>query len=405
MSARRRTKAIAAGVALVGSLALGGKYATTRANTVPIGPGSLQDRVIARAVVMPIDGTAEVRGRVEGRVTRVLVREGDVVRAGDLLAEIEATDLQAELSRRQAEKSALAATARSVAEGARVEERRMLDAELAAARQELDLATSRARREESLRASGSGTEVAAEEARHAVDMGKARVDAAEQRLKLAVAGGRPVDVRAADAKVAAAEAAIDETRTGLDRTRLVAPISGVVLARRIDPGDTVSAAGAATPLFELADVSRTEVRIEVEEHDALRLNVGMEVTISLSGGRPAVARGRIERLAARLERRTIGAEDARTRADGQIRAAWVGWLEPPANPVAVGQHLEAAVQLEPRSVQTLAPRSAVKVRDGRAVVAVPWGPLTRDLPVTLGAADDTNVELVGVSPGTRVVVP
>jgi hypothetical protein len=38
------------------------------------------------------------------------------------------------------------------------------------------------------------------------------------------------------------------------------------------------------------------------------------------------------------------------------------------------------------------------------VVEVPWGPLTRNVPVKLGAADDQNVELFGVEVGTKVVV-
>lgn len=52
----------------------------------------------------------------------------------------------------------------------------------------------------------------------------------------------------------------------------------------------------------------------------------------------------------------------------------------------------------------MVPRSAVRVRDGRAVVEVPWGPVTRDVPVKLGAADGRNVEVSGIGVGTRVVV-
>src|SRR5262245_46080790 len=97
----RKTKWMAA-VAALASLALGGKYATTHATTVLIAPGSLHDRVVARAVVEPVDGVAEIRPRAFGRVLRVVVREGDSVQAGDLLADIESSELEAELSRRTA---------------------------------------------------------------------------------------------------------------------------------------------------------------------------------------------------------------------------------------------------------------------------------------------------------------
>ena len=70
-------------------LILAGVIASTRAQTTQVVAGSVSDRIVARAVVVAEAGIAEVRPRTEGRVLRVLVREGDKVEAGQLLAEIE----------------------------------------------------------------------------------------------------------------------------------------------------------------------------------------------------------------------------------------------------------------------------------------------------------------------------
>lgn len=391
-------------IGAVALLILTGVVVSTRAQTTQVTAGEVNDRIVARAVVVAEAGIAEVRARTDGRVLRVLVREGDTVEAGQLLAEIEGDALEAELARVEAERSAAAASAKSVAEGARVEEKLALEAEVRATKKDLELAQDRAQRLQKLREIGGGTEVDEKEALHAVDIAKARLEAAEARLKLAKAGGKTTDVKALEARVAAAEAAISAAKTGLARARITSPIAGVVLARRADPGDTLTMAAASTslPLFEIADTGHTEVRVEVEEPDAMRVAVGVPVTLTMPGGGEVIAKGKIGRIGARLERRTIGVEDARVRADGQVRAVWVEGAAAAGLPI--GQRLEAVLELSPKQVQAMVPRSAVRVRNGRAVVEVPWGPLTRNVPVKLGAADDRNVELFGVEVGTRVVV-
>jgi hypothetical protein len=114
---------------------------------------------------------------------------------------------------------------------------------------------------------------------------------------------------------------------------------------------------------------------------------------------------RIAKLSARLERRTIDADDARVRAEGLVRAAWLEWTEREAPALALGQHLDGIVQLGSRQASALVPRSAVAVRDGRATVRVPFGPWASERDVELGAADDRNVEVRGIEAGTRVLLP
>jgi multidrug resistance efflux pump len=379
--------------------------------------GSIDQRVIARAIVVPIDGIAEVRPRVEGRVTRVVVREGDAVKAGDVLAEIEVEDLRAEVARQRAERAAVESDARSIREGARPEEQAAAEGDLQAARDELAIAVDHASREQKLFLSGSTSEASTQTAQRAADLARSRVLGAEARAQLARAGGRRTAVLAADERAAAASEALRVAESVLRRGTLVAPIDGVVVARRIDPGDVVTAAatgagGAETAVFEIADTTKTEVRIEVLDVDADMIRVGQHVTFTAEGGGPALAEGHVARINPELQRRTIGLEDARVRSDRRIRPAWVTLDGAPLaktddprdepRTLAIGERLEGVVLVAQRKVYARVLKSAVQVRDGQPVLESPWGPFARALPVTLGASSDRFVEVTGAPPGTVV---
>ncbi|RPI61863.1 MAG: HlyD family efflux transporter periplasmic adaptor subunit, partial [Lysobacterales bacterium] len=262
----------------------------------------------------------------------------------------------------------------------------------------------RARRERSLIEKGAGTASDGEELDRAVVIARARVDAAKARLGLSEAGGRPSEIRSANARVAAARAAVEQARHELDKTRLIAPIDGVVLRRRIDPGDVVTGTGAGTgaPAFELADTSRLELRMEVEEVDSSRLASGLSVKLVLAGGGQSIGTGIVRRVGAQLERRTIGAHDARERAEGWVRAAWIEPRFDDEHELPLGHRVEVIVGLPARQVPARVPRSALSIREGRAWVGVGWALGFRETPVELGAADDSFVEVRGVAPGARV---
>ena len=366
--------------------------------------GVVEERVLARAVVEAANGVAKIRARTDGRVKRVLVRLGDRVRAGNLLAEIEEDSLMTEVNRRQAERRAAELAAQAIREGARPEERAVTAASVEAARREVSLAEDRASRQAKLEASGGTSEAADAEAQQSVAIARARLASVQAQLTLLQAGGRGSEARAAQARTQAAAAALQLAKSDLSRTRLISPIDGVVLERRIDEGDTITGTatgGAPLPLFEVADTSRLEVRLEVEDRDATRLALGQTVLITPEGGGPVLARSTLTRLGPQMSNRVISLGGARVRADGRVRAAWAPLQ---AAAFVTGQQLEATVVLAHHHVEARVPRSAVQIRDGRAVVDVVWGPLAREVPIQVGSADDVAVQIRGASPGQVVLL-
>lgn len=305
-----------------------------------------ESRVVAQAQVVPIDGIIEVRPLAEGKVLRVLVQPGDQVKAGQLLAEIESDLESAAVRQRRADKEAASARLALAVEGVRPEEQAALSAAAEAARFESALARDKWQRQRALRAQGFVAEQTVVEAENDLKAAEARERAAAMRARAGEAGGRVGERRAAQEAVASAGAAMTQGEVALSRTRIVAPIAGIVMARNINPGDIIGSNVTAPTLFRVVDPARVEIRFEVEELLAHQIDVGLPVEFVLPGKKSIIGRGTITRIAPQVEKRSIGADDARIRADSMVRPAWSDFTaEPGTRPLPVNYRLEAWINV------------------------------------------------------------
>ena len=281
-----------------------------------------EPRVVAQAQIVPIDGIVEVRPLMEGKVLRVLVQPGDRVAANQLLAEIESGIPKAAVDQREADMKSASERLALAAEGVRPEDREALAAAAEAAKNEADLAQDRWQRQRRLLEQGFISQQALNEAERSALAAQARAREAEMRARAGIAGGRPGEVRAAGEQLAAASAALNQGKIVLSRTKIVAPIGGIIMTRSVNPGDILGSNAIAPTLFRLVNPERIEVRLELEELLASRVAIGLPVTFVLPGGKVPVGRGKVTRIAPQVEKRTIGADDARVRADSMVRPAW-----------------------------------------------------------------------------------
>lgn len=372
--------AVAASVALVvvlGTLSACGIGVATR--TVKVTAGEVEDTIVATATIVPMDGVADVHARVDGRVSNVLVHEGAHVEKGQLLAEIEADEYATTVDRLVAQKQSQVATAA---------------ADLGAAERAYSAAEARARRMQRLAAAGSESSTTMSDAESARDIAAAQLARARAQRELVVGGKTP------KASVGPSDDVIEGARRRLEWTRVVAPVAGTVLARRVDPGDIINA-GQPTAIFEIADTTRTEILLEVEERDAPRVAQGLAATVVTSGSREELGKGTLIHVGAALHKRTIGVQDARLRGEGVVRSAWMEWNGAGAT-TPMFSRVEALVRCPPRSVKARVPREAVAIHDGQATVLLAFGPITRRRPVLIGAADSTWVEVHDLPPGASV---
>lgn len=104
-------------------------------------------------------------------------------------------------------------------------------------------------------------------------------------------------VKAADAAVTQAVASVNQAQVDLNHTIIRAPISGVVISRSVDVGQTVAASLQAPTLFVIAnDLSRMQVLASVDEADVGRIKTGQEVTFRVDSFPDRTFRGRVEQV-------------------------------------------------------------------------------------------------------------
>jgi multidrug efflux pump subunit AcrA (membrane-fusion protein) len=114
---------------------------------------------------------------------------------------------------------------------------------------------------------------------------EAAYKASRERYEMAKEGTRKEDIASAHAQAHAAEAQASEEGKRLSDTRLVAPISGNISMRRVDPGQMVA---AGTAVFSIVDLNPVKVRVGVPEAEIEKVKYGARAQVSapsLSGGR------------------------------------------------------------------------------------------------------------------------
>jgi HlyD family secretion protein len=246
------------------------------------------DSVNATGRVEPLARVAVMR-RASGIVEALFADEGDVVEVGQVLAELDREQLQANLEEGQADR--LAARARVEAAEASLAEARVRadDPEIAFLRRE-------AARLEGLLAQGDVSVREHEEAGRQLALAEFRVRLVEANLPVLAA-----DVTEAKAGLASAEAAVERGETSLREATILSPITGVVLTRDKEVGDGVSsiltAGGNATQIMTLGDLSSMHVEARVDEVDLGRIEVGMPAIVTVDAHRSEHLPGEVRRIA------------------------------------------------------------------------------------------------------------
>ncbi len=289
----RRIKWAAAclgGLALCALLAGG---LTLRSHTAtpaqPAQPAAREPAQVVLACPGRVEGLTEVvnvGAGVDGVLLEVRVKEGQQVRAGELLARIDCRDLEAELPAAQAAAESARQTRERLLRGSRTEERRVaLDYQ---AREEAVLQQARAQHQRmaKLYESGDISREVFEKARRDLDVAQASRSAAEHQLALVNAAPLPEELAKAEAEIKVAEGRARALIEKIRKCVIRSPASGTVLRTPLRAGEAVSATFAPT-IVSLADISRLKVRAEVDERDLGRIFSGQQVLVTAPAFPPA----------------------------------------------------------------------------------------------------------------------
>jgi HlyD family secretion protein len=254
--------------------------------------------------------------KIPGRVEKRLVDEGDVVRRGQTIAQLDTADLEADVAVRRAELRAAKAALAELEAGSRVDEinaaragmekARATLAELEAGSRPQEIDTAMAERDaakvekdrlytefqraERLHRNGTITTEQYDQATAAyrvanerylqaskrydlakegprqeqIDHARAAFMQAEAQYRLVEAGPREEVIEQGRAKVEQAKAAVQSAETRLGYATVVSPLTGVVLSKNIEPGEYVS---PGTPVVTVADIENVWLRAYIDERD------------------------------------------------------------------------------------------------------------------------------------------
>ncbi|OHE85007.1 MAG: hemolysin secretion protein D [Verrucomicrobia bacterium RIFCSPLOWO2_12_FULL_64_8] len=219
---------------------------------------------------------AQLAFKLAGRVTERTVTEGGRVTAGQLVARLDDTEQQEELALRRAELAAAQAALAELEAGSRPQEIAAAEAALRRAEAERERAALDFNRQQELRGKEAISDREFETARAQLKVAEARAAEAAERVKLLREGPRAETIAQARARLEQTRAAGALAAIRLENTRLLSPLTGVVLTHQVEPGELVA---AGTPVATVADTTRVWLRVFVYQTDLGRLRLGRKVGV------------------------------------------------------------------------------------------------------------------------------
>jgi macrolide-specific efflux system membrane fusion protein len=212
--------------------------------TVFVERGDVEQTVLATGA-LEANAVTSIGAEVSGRIQTLSVKLGDVVKKGDLIAEIDSVDQE------NAVKSAEASLAN-------------MKAQLSAKQADLKTAQAALARSDKLQAQNL--------------LSDADLLTAQATLASAEAA-----IASLDAQVSQSALAVESARLDLERTKITAPTGGTVVAVLVTEGQSVNASQTAPTIIKIADLDTMQIKAQISEADITRVKPGQKATFTILG--------------------------------------------------------------------------------------------------------------------------
>ncbi len=228
-----------------------------------------------------VSGTiVTISSKVTGKVAQLVVAEGDIIKAGQVLARIDPQDILAQKAQAEAVLAAAKANYEQLVNGNRPQEIQQARAAADQARANLDNAAVNNERMATLYRDGAISAAQRDNARTSYQVTQEAYTAASQALDLAVTGTREETIRASAAQVKLAEASLAALNLTYADTTIVSPFDGVVALKSANTGEVVV---MGQPLFSIVSTNDLWVNARIEETYIGKLKVGQLVEYTIDG--------------------------------------------------------------------------------------------------------------------------
>ncbi|MCL4814157.1 MAG: efflux RND transporter periplasmic adaptor subunit [Vicinamibacteraceae bacterium] len=264
MTSRTKKILIGVGILVVGGAVVAANLAFRRQSGKEVTAETITTRALE--AIVSASGTIQAKRSVNisadtmGRVTDLAVNEGQSVKRGDFLMQIDPRNLESAVQRTQAGVAASEATLQQMRSA------------VISARENLALAQQNFKRQQDLWAEQLTTREA--------------FDRAETELKLREAELREREqaVRTQEARIRQERAGLSSARYDLSKVRITSPIDGLITRRNIEEGETVvigTMNNPGTVLLTIADMSVIEAEVEVDETDIPSMQIGQIAKVTI----------------------------------------------------------------------------------------------------------------------------
>jgi HlyD family secretion protein len=266
-------------VLLVAGGGLGAFFASRGENGTLITVEAIQKRdleaIVSASGKIEPKKTVNISAQTMGRVTRLGVQEGDRVKTGQFLLQIDPVNAEAQVRR----DVAAVAGAQTSLEQARVS--------LQSATANLDVARQNLKRQQELWTAGLTT-------RETLERAQAEVEVRESDLK-----AREQEIKTRETQLSQQEAGLAASRHTLAQVRFEAPFDGIVTRRNVEEGENVvigTMNNAGTVLMTVADMSTIEAEVEVDETDIPYVQMGQVAKIEIDAIAGRTFTGRVTEI-------------------------------------------------------------------------------------------------------------
>ena len=351
--------------------------------------GDITKSVVATGKITPIT-EVQIKSKASGIVEKLYVDTGDHVKQGQVLAQLDKVEIEAEVNSARAQLLSSQANLKSAQAD---EKRAQVDAE------GVDIPTlQRAyKRAQEMAHDGVASQATLDDAQRAYIMAVNKRDVARAQLTV-----NKAKVSQAQAQVEQARAGLNQLEEQLSYTTILSPIDGIVLSRDVEVGDAVSSilvlGSGATLVMTIGDTSQVYVKGKVDESDIGHVYLGQPARIRVETFKDKVFTGHVTKIAPMgVEKDNVTTFEVRVSINnpgGELKADMTANAE-----IILDEH---------HDVLTVPEAALLYDKDKNASVDIPV-PSAKDgmkkIPVKIGISNGVKTEIIaGLKQGEQVVL-
>ena len=374
-------------IAVLAVLAGVGYYFYDKNFNVPQGDQFITSKAVRGELVKSIESNGEiyatelidVGAQVGGQIKKLYVKLGDVVKAGDMIAEIDSATQQNNVDTKKAQLG-------------------IYEAKLNSAKVALEISKTKFKREQELFAKNATSKEEFENAKNTL--------AANEAL-----------LKEIEAQVAQAKISLNTAQIDLGYTKIIAPKGGVVVSVQVEEGQTVNSNQTTPTIVNIADLSKVQLKMEIAEGDITKIKVGSKVEYSILSEPNRKFHASISSIDPGLttlsngKYKTTSSSGATTSSSSSSAIYYYAKaiVDNPDGTLRIGMTTQNTIILDSAKDAVIVPSIAVKNEEGKSVVYV----LKRDKngletaerrEVQTGLIDSLKTQILsGVEEGEEVV--